>query len=108
MRQLPFLILAAAMMLGAGLEGIEQDLDPGDPFNINMYELSQAELDARGVRQLPRTLLEAVGAFAADPIGRTVMGEDLFKSYCEIKEREWWNYHNHVSDWEIDHYLTKF
>src|SRR5690606_33401866 len=62
--------LAAAMFLAAGLEGIEQDLDPGEPHNVNMYELSDAELDARGVRRLPRTLLEATEAFAADPLAR--------------------------------------
>ena len=36
--------LAAAMMLGAGLEGIERDLDPGDPIRLNMYEQSDAQL----------------------------------------------------------------
>ncbi len=100
--------LAAAMMLGAGLDGIENELDPGDPINLNMYELSPAELEARGVRTLPRTLLEAVAAFAADPLSRNVMGEDLFKAYVELKEREWWSFHNAVSSWEYDAYLTKF
>ena len=56
--------LAAAMMLGAGLDGIERGLDPGDPIDVNMYELSDAELAEKGVEQLPRTLLEAVEAFA--------------------------------------------
>jgi glutamine synthetase len=100
--------LGAAMVLGAGLEGIEQDLDPGDPINLNMYELSDAELAARGVRSLPRTLLEAVDAFAADPLGKTVLGEDLHRAFIDVKQREWWSYHNTVSKWEYDNYLTKF
>ncbi|MFI4986251.1 MAG: type III glutamate--ammonia ligase [Alphaproteobacteria bacterium] len=100
--------LAAALMLGAGLEGIEQDLDPGEPNNVNMYELSAAELAALGVRSLPRTLLEATEAFAADPLAKSVFGDDLFRTYVELKEREWWSYHNAVSKWEIDAYLTKF
>ena len=100
--------LAAAMVLAAGLEGIEQDLDPGDPLNINMYELSDAELRSRGIGVLPRTLLEAVGAFAEDPLSATCFGSDLAKSFAEIKEREWWAFHNSISSWEIDHYLTKF
>jgi len=100
--------LGAAMVLGAGLEGIEQDLDPGDPINLNMYELSDAELAARGVRSLPRTLLEAVDAFAADPLGKTVMGEELHRAFIDVKQREWWSYHNTVSKWEYDNYLTKF
>ena len=100
--------LGAAMMLAAGLEGIEKDLDPGDPVNVNMYELSDAELTARGVRSLPRTLLEATEAFAADPLSKTVFGDDLYRSFVDVKQREWWSYHNAVSKWEYDNYLTKF
>ena len=100
--------LAAAMMLGAGLNGIEEDLDPGDPLDINMYELGDDELRKRGVEELPRTLLEAVEAFDADPLSEQVMGADLKTSFVKLKSSEWWDYHNHVSDWEIDTYLTRF
>lgn len=100
--------LAAATVLAAGLEGIEQDLDPGDPINLNMYELDAQELRRLGVQTLPRTLLESIEAFAADPLSGEVMGEDLFESYVDLKTREWWDFHNSVSRWEIDHYLTKF
>ena len=94
--------LAAAMMLAAGLEGIEKDLDPGDPIDENMYLLSDAELARRGVNQLPRTLLESIEAFAADPLSREVMGQELFDAYVELKTGEWWDYHNSISQWEID------
>jgi glutamine synthetase len=100
--------LGAAMMLGAGLEGIERDLDPGDPIDVNMYELSDAELVARGVGKLPRTLLEATEALAADSLGRKVLGDELLQAFVDIKQREWWSYHNSVSKWEYDNYLTKF
>jgi glutamine synthetase len=100
--------LAAAMMLGAGLNGIEEDIDPGDPLDLNMYELSDAELQERGVAELPRTLLEAIDAFAADPLSEQVMGPDLRQAYMDLKYGEWWDYHNHVSDWEIDTYLTRY
>jgi glutamine synthetase len=100
--------LAAAMMLGAGLEGIEKNLDPGEPNNVNMYELNEAELAERGVKRLPRTLLEAVEAFAADPLSKAIFGDALFQAYAELKEREWWSFHNAVSKWELDSYLTKF
>jgi glutamine synthetase len=100
--------LAAAMMLGAGLDGIEQDLDPGDPINLNMYHLSDAELNHRQVRTLPRTLEEAITAFAADPLSHAVMGADLYQSFVSLKQQEWWDFHMHVSEWEIQRYLTKF
>jgi len=100
--------LAAAMVLAAGLDGIERNLDPGDPIDINMYELSDRELRRRKVKQLPRTLLEAIEAFARDPLAREIMGEELFDAYVDLKTREWWDYHNTVSTWELDQYLTKY
>ena len=100
--------LAAAMMLGAGLNGIEEDIDPGDPLDLNMYELSDAELRKMGVAELPRTLLEAIDAFSADSLSEQVMGPQLKQAYVDLKYGEWWDYHNHVSDWEIDTYLTRY
>lgn len=100
--------LGAAMMLAAGLDGIENDIDPGDPINLNMSELSQTQLDELGVKTLPPTLLHAIEAFSADPLSRDVMGEDLFQSYVKLKTAEWWDYHNTISPWEIEQYLTKF
>jgi glutamine synthetase len=97
--------LAAAMLLGAGLEGIEGGFDPGDPIRLNMYEQSNAQLDQLGVSVLPRTLLEAVEAFRADPLSELVLGSELKASYAELKEQEWWEYHNTVSAWEYDRYL---
>ena len=55
----------------------------------------------RGIRQLPRTL-EAVTAFEQDDLGRRVMGEELYRSYIDLKKSEWWSYHNSISQWEID------
>lgn len=100
--------LAAAMMLGAGLDGIERDLDPGDPIDENMYELGDAEREARGVRLLPRTLLEAIEALAADPLSPAVMGDDLFRAFVDFKTREWWDYHNTVTPWEIETYMSRY
>jgi glutamine synthetase len=100
--------LGAAMMIGAGLDGIERELDPGDPIDLNMYLQSQEKLDELGVDTLPRTLLEAVEAFAADPLSEQVFGKELRDAYIELKSAEWWDYHNTVSDWEYDRYLEFF
>ncbi len=100
--------LAAAMVLAAGLDGIENDLDPGDPVDFNMYELSDRELEQQKVKLLPRTLLEAIESFAKDPFSSKVLGEGLTQSYIELKTAEWWDYHNSISSWEIDAYLSKF
>ena len=100
--------LAAAAYLQAGLDGVEQNLDPGEPRRENMYVLSDAELEERGVKTLPRTLLEAVEAFDADPLMEQAFGPELKRSYVELKSTEWWDYHNSISPWEIDRYLTFF
>jgi len=100
--------LGAAMMLAAGLEGIEQELEPGDPLPHNMYLQSDEELRDLSVATLPRTLLEAVEAFDVDPLSEQVMGASLKRSYVELKQEEWWDYHNAVSAWEIDRYLTLY
>jgi len=100
--------LAAAMFVAAGLDGIRSGLDPGAPHMENMYEYSRADLDRLGIEVLPRTLLEAVEAFAADPLSREVFGDLMFDAFVDFKTREWTAYHNHVSDWEIARYLKMF
>ena len=100
--------LGAAMVLAAGLEGIEQGLDPGEPHRDNMYTKSQAELDELGVAWLPSTLGEALDAFEADPLGKQVMGAKMYSAWLEYKRAEWTSYLNHVSDWEKDRYLKFF
>jgi glutamine synthetase len=100
--------LAAAAYLQAGLDGIENGLDPGEPRQENMYLLNDAELAERGVKTLPRTLLEAAEAFDADPLMERAFGPELKRSYVELKTEEWWAYHTSISQWEIDRYLTFF
>ena len=98
--------LGGAMVLAAGLEGIRDELDPGEPHLDNMYLKTDAELKAMGVGYLPRTLEEAIDALEADPLTVEVMGSVMAESYIEFKRAEWEAYHNHVSDWEISRYLT--
>jgi glutamine synthetase len=102
------LYLGAAMILAAGLEGIREGLDPGEPHTENMYEYSLAELQEMGIRFLPRNLAEAVDAFAADPLSEKVMGSLMYQTYVDFKSQEWEAYHNHVSDWELQRYLKFF
>ncbi|MFE9445754.1 type III glutamate--ammonia ligase [Streptomyces sp. NPDC006602] len=100
--------LAAAVVLAAGLEGIREQLDPGPPNTDNLYLLSDAELSARGISSLPRTLLEAVEAFQDDPLCLDVMGPQMHRAFAEQKLREWEEFHTHVSQWERDRYLKFF
>ncbi len=99
--------LGAAINLAAGLDGIERELDPGDPTNENLYELDRKELRTRGIELLPRTLLEAVDAFEDDPLADDVFGP-LKSVFVELKNKEWEQYHNIVTQWERDSYLKFF
>jgi glutamine synthetase len=100
--------LAAALVLAAGLEGVREKLDPGEPHHENLYELSPAELEKIGVQELPRTLGEAVDAFAADSFVEKILGAELRGEFIKYKRAEWEAYHQTVSQWEIDRYARLF
>jgi glutamine synthetase len=100
--------LAAALVLAAGLEGVREELDPGEPHHENLYELSPAELAAAGVQELPRTLGEAVEAFAADPFVEKILGPELRNEFIKYKRAEWEEYHQSISQWEINRYARLF
>jgi glutamine synthetase len=100
--------LSAAFLLAAGLEGIEQGLDPGAPIDLDMYSQSRAEVAAMGVETLPRTQQEAIDCFEVDPLAQRIFGADLHCAYVDFKRAEWDEYHNTVSRWEWDRYLTFF
>ncbi len=100
--------LAAALVLAAGLEGIRENLDPGPAQEDNLYELGPDELAARGICELPRNLDEAVKAFAADPFVERVLGKPLRDEFIHYKSEEWREYHQSVSQWEVDRYARLF
>lgn len=100
--------LAATLALAAGLEGIREGLDPGKPQEDNLYELSEAERRDRGIEFLPRTLAEAVEAFASDPFVEQTLGSELRDEFIKYKTQEWNDYHRTVSEWEIERYSHLF
>ena len=101
--------LAATVMLAAGLDGIENRLDPGEPNLDNMYEVPVDELKRRGIDVLPSNLLDATRDLERDEILRQALGrainEDYIDYYVRVKQREWKSYHDQVSEWEVKKYL---
>jgi glutamine synthetase len=104
--------LAAAAVLAAGLDGIENGLDPGEPNAGNLYAESAHDLRARGLEPLPANLLEALGELEEDDVLRAALGrgrdEDYVDYYLRVKRDEWFRYHEQVTPWEIREYLTRF
>lgn len=103
------LYLALAGFIEAGIDGIERQLDPGEPFaGTNMYELPLSEVKRRKIQWIPQTLEESVNEFEKDGVARRALGPDLAEEFIRVKRREWVRYHNQVSRWETDQYLTLF
>lgn len=100
--------LAAALVLAAGLEGVREKLDPGQPNEDNLYAISDAEREARGIEFLPQTLQEATDAFAADPLVEATLGKALRDEFLRYKRREWSEYHLTISAWETERYSHLF
>ena len=100
--------LAATLALAAGLDGVRNKIDPGEPNEDNLYTISDAERRARGIDFLPQTLQEAVAAFAADPLMEEALGKELRDEFIKYKTMEWESYHLTVSQWEVERYSHLF
>lgn len=98
--------LAAAIQLTAGLEGIEQKIDPGQPFNNDLYQLDRKQLQAEGIHTLPPTLLHALDAFEADPVSELAFGSYYKEVYLKHKRAEWDRGFYHVGQEQRDTWLT--
>ena len=100
--------LSCAVALAAGLDGIERQLDPGTANNENLYTLSEAELNDRGIRFLPTTLNEALDCLEQDEVVKAALGETYADYYIGVKREEWREYHRSVGQWELDNYLNVY
>jgi glutamine synthetase len=101
----PYLALAA--YVAAGIDGIENKMDPGDPNLGNMYERPLAEILEQGTKILPQSLPEAIEELSGDEVVKNAMGV-IADEFIELKTREWEKYDGQVTQWEIDEYLTFF
>ena len=98
--------LTFAVLLQAGLEGIEQGYELPEPMEQNLYHLSPEDRQRMGIEQLPESLGEAVELAAASELVLRTLGEHTFNRFVEIKRREWEEYRLDVSQWELDRYLA--
>jgi len=99
----PYLGLAA--YLAAGLDGIENKLDPGDPNLGNLYARSLSEIRSEGIRILPQSLAEAIGELREDAVIKAALGP-IAEEFIDLKTRECATYDQQVTRWEVDQYLT--
>jgi glutamine synthetase len=102
--------LAFAVIAAAGLDGIDRDLDPGEPNRDDLFAIDPSELAARGVATMPPTLLHAVGNLVGDPVLRAALGKtpdgEYIDYFADVKSKEFGEFHAAITPWEVEHYLT--
>jgi glutamine synthetase len=97
--------LAFAVMLGAGLKGIEEKLELMPEASNNIFDMTEDELAAAGIKVLPKDLGEAIELFEHSDLMKEVLGEHIHSFYVENKKAEWADYIMNVSQWELKKYL---
>jgi glutamine synthetase len=102
----PYLALGA--VIHAGLDGIQRQLDPGEPVDVDPATLSEAQREAIGARRLPETLTEALDALEADKVLMEALGPLRSTSYMAVKRSEAATFAEHDTAWECFHHFTKF
>ncbi len=100
--------LAFAVMLAAGLDGVERGAHPGPPVNKNIFTMSQREKSRLKIRQLPENLSQALDRLEKDKVIREALGEHIYEHYLSAKRQEWADYISHVHPWEQDRYLEGY
>ncbi|WP_010530020.1 type I glutamate--ammonia ligase [Lentibacillus jeotgali] len=102
----PYMTLA--VLLSAGLDGIENKLTPPEPVDQNIYEMDKAEREEHGIKSLPATLMDALEELDNDPVITEALGNHLYEHFVEAKQIEWDMFRTAVHPWEREQYLTSY
>ncbi|MEZ5321339.1 MAG: glutamine synthetase family protein [Microthrixaceae bacterium] len=100
--------LAFSVMLAAGLAGIDGGYELPPEASANMFELSKAEREAAGIASLPSSLAEALDRMEQSALVHETLGEHIFEWFLRNKRAEWSDYEAHVSQFELDRYLSRW
>ena len=99
----PYLVFS--VMLAAGLEGIEKEYEVPDPVEENVYEMTEADRQRRGIGILPANLLEAIHLTEKSEVVRKALGDHVFHAFIKNKKIEWDQYRTQVTEYELKRYL---
>ena len=97
--------LAFAVMLAAGLKGIEEGYELPPPVEKDIYEMSGDIRKKMGIACLPGSLAEAIEETEKSDFVREALGDHIFQKFIDNKKIEWDMYHKHVSQYELEKYL---
>jgi glutamine synthetase len=97
--------LAFAVMLAAGVKGVEENYSLPEPIEEDIYEMDEAARKRAGITSLPGNLFEALQEVEKSELVRETLGDHIFNKFIENKKIEWDRYRTHVSLYEIKKYL---
>ena len=98
--------LAFSVMLAAGLEGIDKNYEvPAPAENVNIYDMTEAELEEAGIDMLPESLLDAIRKCEQSEVVKNALGDHVFEYFIRNKKMEWDLYKTQVTQFELDRYL---
>lgn len=100
--------LALAVMLAAGLDGIETRADHREPVDTNIFEMSFREKRRLRIDDLPHDLNEACDELEKDDVILAALGEHIATHFLDAKRQEWRGYITQVHQWELENYLLKY
>jgi len=100
--------LAFAVMLAAGLDGVEKGMELDEPVEESLYAMEAARIKEKGIRELPGTLGEAIEELERDEVVCAALGDHVVSRFIDAKREEWNEYRMQVTSWEIDRYLDMF
>ncbi len=100
--------LAFAVMLAAGLDGIENKLVSPPPVNKNIFAMSQREQSRLKIEPLPSNMLKAVEQLEKSKLMRETLGDHIYFHFINAKKQEWSDYISQVHQWELDRYLSYY
>jgi glutamine synthetase len=100
--------LAFAVLLKAGLKGMQDNLTAPDPVEEDVYEFDDDKLKKYYIETLPASLGEAVNNMKNSKLAAEALGSHLFEKYLESRKTEWDEYRIRVFDWELERYLEKY
>jgi glutamine synthetase len=99
--------LAFSVILAAGLRGIEKEYPLSEETVTNLYQLTDAERMAEGIDTLPQSLSDALDEMERSDLVAEALGEHVFEWFIRNKRNEWMEYKTHVTQFELDRYLSR-
>ena len=97
--------LAFAVLLGAGLKGVEEGYEMPDGAEDDVWSLTDGERRALGIEPLPGSLSDAIKLMERSELVAETLGEHVFDFFLRNKRAEWQEYRRQVTPFEVDRYL---